>query len=222
MSFPALTLAFAFVSVFLVGCAPIVRGTVRSQLNPQYPVNPQMSVLVLNGGAPGVDERRTQKHLSLVAEGLKRMGFLRVYVGALPARVAQADLDMTADLQRNSSTYTYNAPDYRDVRHRRRVCHRVRGRDGEWCEYEYRTKREVVGYSPRRGVREDYSATLSWKLNQVPIADVLWQRIDSRDPPCGEDFNFATLIDYGMEKMDLNREGQVSFQVEMPRQLCRR
>ncbi len=204
----------------LAGCAPMVRGTLTSEGDPARQVKTSQTVLLQADAGKPDHELRTRRHLDLIGEGLKRLGMQKVTVAAPGDKAPpKSDLVVKAQLSLERTERTVQVPQYVSTPTWRQVCWNTNG--GVRCEMRTMYVDQFAGYAPQLEVHHDYRVDLYWRDRRDDVL-LLHHRIDSHDPPCAEDVNFATLIDYGMERISLiEPKGQQSFKVELTRDQCK-
>jgi hypothetical protein len=200
----------------------MVRGVLTTQGDPHRPVSTKQTVALQAGTTGNADDQlRTRRHLDLVGEGLKRLGVQRVVVVGDKDKPPATDLTVTSQLAVERTELSHQVPRYREVpMGTTRSCEPVK--DGKQvCRTRTHYHRYLEGYETRTEVHHAYSVDLFWRDRRDQTL-LLHHRIDSRDPPCIEDVNFAHLIDYGMDRITLSdTQGQQAFKVELTREQCR-
>lgn len=206
----------------LAGCAPMVHGTLTSQGDPARQVKPAQTVLLKAGTGQADDELRTRRHLELVGEGLRRLGMQKVSVapgGTAPA--PKTDLIVTAQLALARTERKVQVPQYVSVPMWQQQCWNVKDSKEMRCGMRTVYVERFAGYTDRIEVDQDYRVDLHWRDRRDDLL-LLHHRIEAHNPPCAEDVNFATLIDYGMERISLAEpQGSQAFKVELSREQCK-
>ncbi len=200
----------------------MVRGTLTSQGDPARQVKSSQTVLLKAGTGLGDNELRTRRHLELVGEGLRRLGMQKVSIATSgTSSPPKTDLIVTAQLELARTERKVQVPQYVSEPMWQQQCWPVK--DGKEMRCGMRTVHveRFAGYTERIEVDQDYRVDLHWRDRRDDLL-LLHHRIEAHNPPCAEDVNFATLIDYGMERISLAEpQGKTEFKVELTREHCK-
>jgi hypothetical protein len=208
-------------AIFFGGCATKLTGSVSTEIDPDYPIDKSMVVVVKAAEHLGANTMTTKFYLDRIASALRSIGFKNAYTQkSLPAGAPPVDQYVSVNIESKTSSYQYTGADYGTVDAGRSKTSCIGTGLYVNCTTSSDKTFGVTGYSQKTGyIRGNYLA-MSWfdvkskKLSMFTFAS-------SSNQQCSEEVNFHFLIDEGTKALSLDRPSKNNFSAEVPREICK-
>lgn len=202
----------------LCGCATIMRASLESTPDPDYPFGkPDTPVVVM--AVPGSEnELQSRYYVPRVVTALRQRGYRQV--------VAETDLDrldtaarlqFQVGVRSESRPFTYRSADYGPVPTVVTECHTDERRRGSstHCVTVPGTRYGVIGYSDKTGYRTLRYFTLTG-YDLVSHRKILQLQATGANSGCSEIAEYDFLATQALARMSFDHIVQQNFSVEMP------
>lgn len=213
--------ALAVVAVALAGCATNMNGRVSMEVDPDYPVDKSMVVLVQAADYKDANLMRTKFYLDRIASSVRAMGFASVYTPkSVPAGFTGPDVYVFANLDSKSESYQYTSNDYGMVDSGRSTTDCTGFGSSISCTHRSKKEFDVVGRSQKTAHFTNHYLSLGW-LDAKSKKQSAFGFLSASNSECSDEKNYDLLIDEGIKRLPLDRPSKHVFQVQMPHGFCK-